>query len=88
MDAPRTSAAWKLRYAPHIGLTSPDTPLFRHTAASADPVEQIRFVAGQGFAGIEDNFLKLRPTAEQGRIGVALAQAGLEMGCFVNNVES
>lgn len=82
------ATAWKLRYAPHIGLTSPDAPLFRHTAGSADPVEQIRFIAEQGFAGIEDNFLKLRPVAEQERIGAELARTGLEMGCFVNNVAS
>jgi hydroxypyruvate isomerase len=79
---------WTMRYAPHLGLTSPDTPLFRHMVGSADPVEQIRFIADQGFAGIEDNFLKLRPAAEQERMGAALARAGLEMGCFVNNVES
>jgi hydroxypyruvate isomerase len=79
---------WTMRYAPHLGLTSPDTPLFRHMVGSADPVEQIRFSADQGFAGIEDNFLKLRPAAEQERMGAALARAGLEMGCFVNNVES
>jgi hydroxypyruvate isomerase len=66
---------WTMRYAPHIGLTSPDTPLFRHMIGSADPVEQIRFIADQGFARVEDNFLKLRPAAEQERIGRALERA-------------
>lgn len=79
---------WRLRFAPHLGLTSLDTPFFKHTVASTDPVAHIEHIAGLGFAGVEDNFLKLRPVAEQERIGRALARHGLEMGCFVNNVES
>jgi hydroxypyruvate isomerase len=76
---------WKQRYAPHIGLTAPDAPLLLHSAGSADPVAQINHIAGLGFAGIEDNFLKVRPVADQERIGAALARHGLAMGCFVNN---
>src|SRR3546814_16500049 len=48
----------------------------------------IAFAYEQGFAGIEDNFLKLRPEADQRRIGLELERRGLEMGCFVNNVRS
>ncbi|MFM7783957.1 MAG: TIM barrel protein [Gammaproteobacteria bacterium] len=80
-NAPR----WKLRYAGHLGLRGPDLPLFRHSAASTDPVDQIAFLAGIGFAGVQDNFLKLRPAAEQLRIGQALADHGLRMGSFNNN---
>lgn len=76
---------WKLRYAGHLGLRGPDLPLFRHSAASVDPVDQIAFMAGIGFAGVQDNFLKLRPVAEQLRIGRALAEHGLAMGSFNNN---
>jgi hydroxypyruvate isomerase len=53
-----------------------------------DPVAHIDFIADQGFAGIEDNFLKLREPAEQRRIGAALARRGLSMGCFVANPEN
>ncbi len=76
---------WKLRYAPHVGLTAPDAPLFYHSAGSADPVDQIDFAADLGFAGIEDNLLKVRPPELQRRMGDALARTGLAMGCFVNN---
>jgi hydroxypyruvate isomerase len=77
--------AWKQRYAPHIGLAAPDAPLFLHSAGSADPAEQIRHLAGLGFAGIEDNSLKVRPLAIQEQIGRELERHGMEMGCFVNN---
>jgi hydroxypyruvate isomerase len=79
---------WRLRFASHLGIAALDRPLFRTLAGSLDPVAQIRFAAAQGFAGIEDNLLKARPVAEQERIGRALAECGLEMGCFVNNLRS
>ncbi|EQB00057.1 hydroxypyruvate isomerase [Sphingobium wenxiniae] len=77
-----------MRYASNIGLNSLDTPLFRHLVGSVDPIEHIAFAQDNGFAGIEDNFLKVRPVEEQTRIGVELARRGLDMGCFVNNVTS
>jgi hydroxypyruvate isomerase len=76
---------WKLRYAGHLGLRGPDLPLFRHSAASTDPIDQIAFLAGIGFAGVQDNFLQRRPVAEQLRIGRALAEHDLSMGSFNNN---
>jgi hydroxypyruvate isomerase len=76
---------WKMRYAPHLGLIAPDAPLLPHSAGSADPVEQIAYIASLGFAGVEDNFLKVRPPSVQDRMGAELARRGLEMGCFVNN---
>jgi hydroxypyruvate isomerase len=80
--------AWKLRFAPNIGLNSLDTPLFRHLVGERDPVAHIEFIADQGFAGIEDNFLKLREPAEQERMGAALSRRGVSMGCFVANPAS
>jgi hydroxypyruvate isomerase len=76
---------WKLRYASHMGLTSPDAPLFLNSAGSADPIAQIAYTAGLGFAGVEDNSLKMRPPAAQEQIGAELARHGLAMGCFLNN---
>jgi len=76
---------WKMRYAPHVGLAAPDIPLFLHSAGSADPVVQIEWLAAHGFAGIEDNSLKVRPIETQKAMGEALARHGMEMGCFVNN---
>jgi hydroxypyruvate isomerase len=75
---------WKMRYAPHVGLAAPDIPLFLHSAGP-DPVAQIDWLAAHGFAGIEDNSLKVRPVETQVRMGEALARHGMQMGCFVNN---
>ena len=76
---------WKMRYTGHLGLRAPDAPLFPHSARSTDPVDQIDFLADIGFAGVQDNFLKLRPVNEQERIGRAIARRGLQMGTFNNN---
>lgn len=73
---------WKMRFAPHIGLFSPDTPMFPHSVGSLDPVAHIDFIASLGFAGIEDNALLMRSSDDQDRMGKALTRHGLEMGCF------
>jgi hydroxypyruvate isomerase len=80
-----TRPAWKMRYATHLGLLAPDAPMFRHSARSVAAEEQIAFLAGIGFAGVQDNFLKLRSIDEQERIGRAAEQHGLEVGSFNNN---
>ncbi|MEQ1586603.1 MAG: TIM barrel protein [Cyclobacteriaceae bacterium] len=66
---------FKLNYAPHDGM-------FKNHGG-ADFVDQIKFMADQGFRGIEDNGLLGRPIAEQERIGKTLAQLGMTMGVFV-----
>lgn len=81
----RNRHGYNLNYAPHIGLTSPDDGLFVEHAGR-DPIDQIKFIAEQGFAGIEDNFLKLRPVEVQEKIGSELERHELQMGCFVNNL--
>jgi hydroxypyruvate isomerase len=80
--APQASAAaaagkrrFKLKYAPHFGM-------FRQHAGE-DPVEQIRFMADQGFQAIEDNGMAGRPKEEQEKIARALAQYTMQMGVFV-----
>jgi hydroxypyruvate isomerase len=76
-----------MRYAPHLGLRRIDEPLFLHTAGTPDTVRQVELAAELGFAGMQDNFLNLRPVDEQSRIGTALARLGLAMGSFVLTVE-
>lgn len=76
---------WRMRYTAHLGLRAPDVPLFSHSARSKAPDDQIAYIASIGFAGVQDNFLKLRPDDEQRRIGAALAQHDLVMGSFTNN---
>ena len=74
-----------MKFAPHIGLSSPEDFMFPSHAGN-DPIDQIKFIADRGFAGIEDNFLKLRPLDIQEKIGKELAKHDLEMGVFVNNL--
>jgi hydroxypyruvate isomerase len=64
-----------MNYAPHDGM-------FKNHAGS-DFIDQIKFMADQGFKAIEDNGLLKRPVAEQERIGKTLAQYGMTMGVFV-----
>jgi hydroxypyruvate isomerase len=66
---------FKHLYAPHDGM-------FKNHAG-ADFVDQIKFMADQGFKAIEDNGLLGRSVAEQERIGKTLAQLGMTMGVFV-----
>jgi hydroxypyruvate isomerase len=75
-----------MRYAPHLGLRQPDGPLFRHSVGTADPVRQIEYASELGFAGVQDNFLKIRSIEKQVLIDDALRHFGLAMGSFVNSV--
>ena len=69
--------AWKMRYATHLGLLAPDAPMFRHSARSVGIEDQLAYLAELGFAGVQDNFLKLRSVDEQERIGRCAEQHGL-----------
>ena len=73
--------------APHIGLNAPDDFMFPYLAGTS-VAEQIAFAAEQGFGGIEDNFFKLRESAEQDTIADALAFHDLKMGASVFNIHS
>jgi sugar phosphate isomerase/epimerase len=74
-----------LRFAAHLGVRAPDRPLFRKLAGSADPLAQLAFIAGQGFAGASDNFGLLRGEDEQRAIGAEAARLGLEIGSVVHD---
>jgi hydroxypyruvate isomerase len=74
---------WKLRYAGHLGLRGPGSaPLFEHSAASADPLDQIDYIADLGFAGVQDLYMKLRPAAEVTRMARRAAARGLAFASF------
>lgn len=75
--------AFKLKFAPHLGFPTIDSPLFDALVGSTDPVEQMRFAAAQGFAAIQDPFAAARNPDEQARIGAASRELGLTVGCFV-----
>lgn len=85
-DRPATKP-WGLRCAAHLGIRSAQDPQFKHCVGSTDPLEQIRFIADLGFAGVFDNNLKLRPQKQQERIGSEIARLGLKMGSFVSNID-
>jgi hydroxypyruvate isomerase len=68
-------AKFKLKYAPHLGM-------FKNSAGE-DPIDQIKFMADQGFTAFEDNGMMGRDVALQEKIGKTLADLNMTMGVFV-----
>ncbi|WP_276168474.1 hydroxypyruvate isomerase family protein [Zobellia alginiliquefaciens] len=66
---------FNLKYAPHLGM-------FKELAGK-DPIDQINFMADQGFTAFEDNGMMKRDVALQTKIGETLAKRGMTMGVFV-----
>ena len=66
---------FQLKYAPHLGM-------FKHHAGD-DPIEQLKFMADQGFTAFEDNGMKDRDVALQEKMAKTMADLGIEMGVFV-----
>jgi hydroxypyruvate isomerase len=67
--------AFRLRYAPHIGM-------FRAHAGD-DPLDQLRFMADEGFTAFEDNGMRDRPAELQERMAGEMERLGIAMGVFV-----
>jgi hydroxypyruvate isomerase len=68
-------AGFKLKYAPYFGMFEAN--------AGKDPLDQLKFMADQGFRAVFDNGLPNRPPAEQEAIAREAARLGLEIGPFV-----
>ena len=66
---------FNLKYAPHLGM-------FKHLAGD-DPIDQLNFMADQGFTAFEDNGMMSRDKAVQEKMGDTLAKRGMTMGVFV-----
>lgn len=66
---------FNLKYAPHLGM-------FKHHAGE-DPIDQINFMADQGFTAFEDNGMMKRDVALQTKMGETLAKHNMTMGVFV-----
>ncbi|MFT4565923.1 MAG: hydroxypyruvate isomerase [Saprospiraceae bacterium] len=66
---------FNMKFAPHTGMFE--------NLAGKDPIDQIKFMADQGFTAFEDNYLKDREPAMQSKIGETLAKLNMEMGVFV-----
>ncbi|MDX1740369.1 MAG: TIM barrel protein, partial [Rhodothermales bacterium] len=67
--------AFNLHYAPHLGM-------FRGLAGD-DPIDQLHFMADEGFAAFEDNGMKGRDVALQEKMSSVMANRGMRMGVFV-----
>ena len=66
---------FNLKYAPHLGM-------FKHHAGN-DPIDQLNFMADQGFTAFEDNGMMKRDIATQTKMGETLAKHNMSMGVFV-----
>lgn len=67
--------AFNLKYAPHDGM-------FKNSAGN-DILDQLQFMADQGFTAFEDNGMRERSPEMQEKIGNTLAKLGMTMGVFV-----
>jgi len=77
MGQTKVPAAHKfnLNYAPHLGM-------FKNLAGD-DPLDQLNFMADQGFTAFEDNDMKGRDIGLQEAMAAVMEQRGLTMGVFV-----
>ena len=67
---------FRLSYAPHFGMFQ---------SHAKELVDQIEFMADQGFTAFEDNAMRQRDVATQEAIARALQRRGMQMGIFVCN---
>src|SRR5690606_13276895 len=74
-SAAGSAASFTMNFAPHFGMFA--------NSAGDDVVDQLRFMAEQGFRSLEDNGMKDRSVEEQGRIAEEMSRLGMTMGVFV-----
>jgi hydroxypyruvate isomerase len=66
---------FKLNYAPHLGMFS--------NLAGDDPIDQLNFMADQGFRAFEDNGMKGREVDLQKKMAATMEKRNIQMGVFV-----
>ncbi|WP_345005005.1 hydroxypyruvate isomerase family protein [Snuella lapsa] len=66
---------FKLNFAPHLGM-------FKNHAGN-DPIDQLNFMADQGFSAFEDNGMKGRSVETQKKMAETMAKRNMTMGVFV-----
>ncbi len=71
----RKGQPFQMKYAPHLGM-------FKNHAGD-DPVDQLNFMADEGFTAFEDNSMKSRSIETQEAMARTMASRGIEMGVFV-----
>jgi len=71
----QSSYKFNLKYAPHFGM-------FKNSAGD-NLIDQLNYVADQGFTAFEDNNLKKRTIDNQNKMSKTMQKRGIEMGVFV-----
>jgi hydroxypyruvate isomerase len=66
---------FKLKYAPHFGMFTNQAGMY--------PIDQIKFMADQGFTALEDNGMMGKPKDVQTKIAKEMSRLGMTMGVFV-----
>lgn len=66
---------FNMKFAPHFGMFE--------NHAGKDLIDQLNFMADQGFSAIEDNGMKNRTVEMQEKIAQTMAKRGMDMGVFV-----
>ncbi|MBX2842570.1 MAG: TIM barrel protein [Flammeovirgaceae bacterium] len=75
MNADTEAHKFNLKYAPHFGM-------FKNSGGE-DLIDQLKFMADQGFMALEDNGMLKRSTEDQEKIAREMERLGMEMGVFV-----
>ncbi|WP_242082610.1 hydroxypyruvate isomerase family protein [Aestuariivivens sediminis] len=70
-----TGHIFNLKYAPHLDM-------FKHLAGN-DPIDQLNFMADQGFTAFEDNNMKSRSLELQESMAKTMVNRNMTMGVFV-----
>ena len=66
---------FRLNYAPHLGM-------FRNHAGE-NPIDQLNFMADQGFVAFEDNDMRIRDIKLQNEMAETMTKRNIQMGVFV-----
>lgn len=74
-DKKTEMSTFKLHYAPHLGM-------FKNMAGD-DPIDQLNFMADQGFTAFEDNGMKDRNVDLQKKMAATMEKRNMQMGVFV-----
>ena len=71
----RGKNSFNLQYAPHLGMFE--------NMAGKDPIDQLNFMADQGFTAFEDNDMRTRPVELQKKMASVMENRNITMGVFV-----
>ena len=74
-EASAAANPFKMKYAPHFGMFE--------QSAGKDLIDQLKFMADQGFSAMEDNGMMGRTKEMQTQIGETMAKLNMTMGVFV-----